>query len=276
MEVKVYVNAIRRAARYIRSRAPQARMRAGLVLGSGLAHAAPRMTQRILIPYRDIPGFPRTTVSGHQGNLVLGDCSGQGIAAMLGRFHYYEGHSMESIAFPVRVLEYMGLKTLVLTSAVGSMRRNLVPGRIAVIRDHINFMGRNPLRAFHEEEFGDMFPDLLDAYDPGLRRLALKVCRRHGMAAREGVYLATGGPSYETPAEIRAFRKWGADVVGMSVVPEAIAARQMGLKVLALGWVANMASGMTHRALRHPDVLTQGDKISSKLRSILETILKGL
>ena len=181
---------------------------------------------------------------------------------------------MESIALPIRALEYLGLKTLIVTSAVGSMRAQIRPGHFTAISDHINLMGRNPLRAFHEEEFGTMFPDMNHAYDPALRKLAVAVCKKRGIKVHEGVYTAVGGPSYETPAEIRAFAKLGGDVVGMSVVPEVVVARQMGVKVLALSWISNFAAGMSNESLSHHDVLELGDKISKDLRIILDDILK--
>lgn len=246
------------------------------MLGSGLSGAVPQLSRAAIIPYTDIPGFARTTVSGHAGKLIAGRFGSLPVAVLQGRFHYYEGHSMESIALPIRALEYLGLKTLIVTSAVGSMRPDFKPGHIAVVKDHINLMGRNPLRAFHEEEFGDMFPDLLDMYDSSLRRLALSACRRRRFPAHEGVYVAVGGPSYETPAEVRAFRTLGGDVVGMSVVPEAIVARQMGIRVAALSWVANMAAGLPNSTLSHPDVLNMGQRVSSRLRLVLEAILKRI
>ncbi len=276
MEIKNYVGSIRKASDYVRSRAPGAKPKIGVILGSGLSKAVPHLERAVTIPYSDIPGYPRTTVAGHEGKLILGELGGRGVAIMQGRFHYYEGHSMESIALPVRVLEYLGLKTLVITAAVGSMREKIRPGDFTLISDHINLMGRNPLRAFHEEEFGEMFPDMSKAYEPALRKLALAVARKRKIPMHQGVYVAVGGPSYETPAEIRAFRSMGGDVVGMSVVPEVVVARQMDLKTLVLTWTSNMASGMKGAALSHPDVLALGDKVSHGLRAILEDLLKEL
>ncbi len=276
MEIQTYVNSIRRATDFIRGRCPSAKPGVAIILGSGLSAATPNLDKAEIIPYSQIPGFPRTTVSGHEGKLILGNLGRFQVAVMQGRFHYYEGHSMESIALPVRVLEYMGLKTLVITAAVGSMRPQIKPGHIVVVKDHINLMGRNPLRAFHEEEFGDMFPDMRDAYDPALRRIALAACRKQRLAAREGVYVAVGGPSYETPAEVRAFRSLGGDVVGMSVVPEVVVARQMGVRVLALSWISNLAAGLSKASLSHPDVLALGKQISQDLRALLDEILKKI
>jgi len=274
MEIQTYIHSIRRAVDFVRTRAPKARPEIGVILGSGLSKASPALSGAEVIPYSQIPGFPRTTVAGHEGKLTLGTVGRTGVAVMQGRFHYYEGHSMESIALPIRMLEYMGLKTLLITSAVGSMQLRVKPGQIVVIKDHMNFMGRNPLRAFHEEEFGDMFPDMNGAYDPALRKKAVQACRRYKIPVSEGVYTAVGGPSYETPAEVRAFQRLGGDVVGMSVVPEVVVARQMGVRVLALSWVANMASGLTKESLTHAEVLSMGESNSKRLRMILDDLLK--
>ncbi|MHB2025925.1 MAG: purine-nucleoside phosphorylase [Elusimicrobiota bacterium] len=276
MEIKTYVAGIRRASRFIRRRASWAKPQVGIILGSGLAGAVPNLENPVVIPYAEIPGFPRPTVAGHAGRLILGTYAGKQTAVLQGRFHYYEGRSMEDIALPARVLEYLGLKTIIVTAAVGSMKEKMRPGHLMVVNDHINLMGRNPLRGFHEEEFGDMFPDLTDAYDPKLRKLALSFCRKRRIITHEGVYVAVGGPSYETAAEIRAFQILGGDAVGMSVVPEVIVARQMGIRVLALAWISNMANGMKGAALSHPDVLDLGQKVSGGLRLVLQDIVAAL
>ncbi|MBI3550721.1 MAG: purine-nucleoside phosphorylase [Elusimicrobia bacterium] len=276
MNVRAYVNAIRASAKYLKSKAPGVNPKVAIILGSGLSGAVPRLRDPKIIPYASVPGFPRATVSGHAGKMILGRLGGVGVAVMQGRFHYYEGHAMEAITLPVRALEHLGLKTLVATAAVGSMRSRIKPGDIVVVKDHINMMGANPLRAFHEQEFGDMFPDMVDTYDPALRRLALSICRSHKVPAHEGVYTAVCGPSYETPAEIRAFRTLGGDVTGMSVVPEATVARQMGVRVCALAWISNMAAGMSKEALSHPDVLAMGEKVAARLRLVLESLLRKI
>ena len=276
MEIKTYVGSIRRAADYIRTRVPNAKPRVGIILGSGLGKAVPPLAGAETVSYGDIPGFPKPTVAGHAGKMIFGEYNKVPVVVMQGRFHYYEGHSMESIALPVRVMEYLGLKTLIVTAAVGSMRDPIRPGHLVVVKDHINFMGRNPLRAFHEEEFGTMFPDLSLCYDESLRKLAKSVCKKAKVPVHEGVYVACGGPSYETPAEIRAFRIMGGDVVGMSLVPEAIVARQMGLRTLGIAWSANMASGMKGATLSHPDVLALGERVSGNLREVLQGLIKQL
>ena len=274
MEIKTYIGAVRKAADYVKSKVPGFFPHAAIILGSGLAKAVPTLDKATIIPYSDIPGFPRTTVAGHMGKLILGQLHGKSVAVMQGRFHYYEGHSMENIALPLRMLEYLGLKTVFLTAAVGSVREEIKPGHFVAITDHINFMGRNPLRAFHEEEFGEMFPDLVNAYDADLRKKVMAICHKHKLPVHEGVYTAVCGPSYETPAEIRAFRVWGGDVVGMSVVPEVIPARQMGIKVTALTWISNMCSGMKGASLNHSEVLELGAKVSEGLRLVLNDFIK--
>jgi len=274
MEIKSYLAAVRKAADYVQSKVPGFSPHVGIILGSGLAKAVPALEQAATIPYGEIPGFPRTTVAGHMGQLICGRLHGKSVAVMQGRLHYYEGHAMEDIALPLRMLQRLGLKTVLLTAAVGSVREEFQPGHFVAVTDHINFMGSNPLRAFHEREFGEMFPDLGNAYDAGLRRQVVAICRQHKLPVHEGVYAAVSGPSYETPAEIRAFRVWGADVVGMSVVTEAIPARQMGVKVAAVSWISNMCSGMKGASLNHHEVLELGAKVSGGLRLVLDDFIK--
>jgi purine-nucleoside phosphorylase len=276
MKIKTYVTQIRRAAAAVRKAAPGFRPDVGFILGSGLAKAVPPLEKARTIPYNEIPDFPRTTVPGHEGKLILGRAAGKNVAVMQGRFHYYEGHAMEAIALPVRTLEYLGLKTSIVTAAVGSMRPEVKPGHFTVVTDHVNLMGRNPLRAFHEEEFGTMFPDMTRAYDPRLSKLILATCRRRKVPVHEGVYVAVGGPSYETPAEIRAFRAMGGDVVGMSVVPEVVPARQMGITVGAVVWTSNMAAGLPGSIQNHGDVLALGNKVSDDLRAVLSDLIKAV
>jgi purine-nucleoside phosphorylase len=274
METKAYIGAVRKAADYVKSKVPGFSPQIGIILGSGLAKAVPALEKSKVIAYSDIPGFPRTTVAGHMGKLICGRLHGKSVAVMQGRFHYYEGHSMEDIVLPLRMLESFGLKTVFLTAAVGSVRQEIKPGHFVAITDHINFMGHNPLRAFHEGEFGEMFPDLGNAYDADLRKKIVSICRKNKLPVHEGVYTAVCGPSYETPAEIRAFRIWGGDVVGMSVVPEVIPARQMGIKVAALTWISNMCSGMKGASLNHSEVLELGARVSEGLRLVLGDFIK--
>lgn len=273
MDAASYLKTIKRCASYLQGQTRFA-PKIAVIMGSGLGQAVPRLDDQRVVPYERIPGFPRPTVKGHAGRMILGRLGGRSIAVLQGRFHYYEGHPMEAITLPIRALSALGLETLVITAAVGSMHSRLKPGHLCAVTDHINFIPANPLRGFHQQPFGEMFPDLIDAYDPGLRRLALQVCRKVGVPASQGVYVAASGPSYETPAEIRAYKMMGADVVGMSVAPEVIVARQMGVRVLALSWVANWAAGLTKDALSHTDVLAMGKKVSARLRLVLEELLQ--
>ncbi|MBI4371996.1 MAG: purine-nucleoside phosphorylase [Elusimicrobia bacterium] len=271
-----YSARVRAAAAALRRKAPGFRPEVAVVLGSGLAGAVPSLDETTAISYRGIPGFPRPTVPGHEGRLILGRAVGRGVAVLQGRFHYYEGHAMEDIALPLRALRALGLETLIVTAAVGSLRKEAKPGHFVVVSDHINLMGANPLRGFHQKKYGTMFPSLLNAYDPALRRALLAACRRAGAPAREGVYAALSGPSYETPAEIRALRRLGADVVGMSVAPEVIPARQMGVRAAALAWVSNMAAGLPGSTQDHAEVLALGGRVSRNLRGVLSDFLRAL
>ncbi|MDE2291776.1 MAG: purine-nucleoside phosphorylase [Elusimicrobia bacterium] len=270
---------MRRAADLLRGKAHRA-PKAALVLGSGLGGSIPDLEDKVEVAYTDIPGFPRPTVSGHSGKLLMGTYRrAKGdlpVAVMQGRFNYYEGHPMSAITLPVRVLAALGVESLVLTSAVGSLQKDLRPGSLCVLKDHINFIGGNPLRGFHTAEFGDMFCDMGGAYTPELRAVALAACRKLKLPAREGVYVAAPGPSYETPAEVRAYGKLGGDVVGMSVVPEVIVARQCGLKVLGVSWISNMAAGIVKETLTHHDVLALGQRMAGRLKDLASALFEKL
>jgi len=276
MDPQSYLRDVDRAAEFIRSKAPWERVETALILGSGIGEAAPDLERAVTVPYEQIPGFPRPTVSGHKGNLVLGIRRGKGVAVLQGRFHYYEGHEMASVALPLRALHRLGLNTLVVTAAVGSLTASLKPGHLLILKDHINLMGSNPLRGFHTKEFGTMFPDMVGAYDPRLRQLALKACKKRRARCSEGVYVAVSGPSYETPAEILAFRMMGGDVVGMSIVPETVVARQLGIRVLGVAWVSNLGAGLSKEILAHTSVLIMGKQSASHIKGVLEQLLPSL
>ena len=264
--------AISEAARAIQGRSPL-RPAIGLVLGSGLGGFAQSLDQAVAIPYGEIEHFPTSTAIGHKGELLLGTSQGVPVAVMAGRVHYYEGYRPEEVVFPVRVLARMGVKALILTNAAGSVNVNYKPGELVVLDDHINLMGMNPLIGPNDEQLGPRFFDMTEAYDPVLRQIAEKACWKAGVTVRHGVYVAVAGPSYETPAEIRAFRTLGADVVGMSTVPEVIAARHLGLRVLAISCVTNMAAGVTKKKLDHLEVLEVGRKVQASLSDVLATII---
>jgi purine-nucleoside phosphorylase len=246
----------------------------GLVLGSGLGGFAQALDQPAAIRYGDIPHFPTSTAIGHKGELVLGTSGGVPVAVMAGRVHLYEGYRPEQVVFPVRVLARLGVKVLILTNAAGSVNVNYKPGELMVLSDHINLMGVNPLVGPNEDELGPRFFDMSEAYDPALREIAEKACWKAGVTVRHGVYIAVSGPSYETPAEIRAFRTLGADAVGMSTVPEVIAARHMGLRVLAISCITNQAAGVTKKKLDHLEVLEVGRKVQASLNDVLGRIIQ--
>jgi purine-nucleoside phosphorylase len=241
----------------------------GLVLGSGLGAFARSLERPTVIPYAEIPHFPRSTAIGHAGELVVGHSHGVPVAVMSGRPHFYEGHSPQAVVFPVRVLGRLGVKILVMTNAAGSVNVNYKPGELMVVEDHINLMGFNPLVGPNEESLGERFFDMSEAYDPALREIAEKACWKAGVTVRKGIYLAVSGPSYETPAEIRAYRAVGADAVGMSTVPEAIALRHAGVRVLGISTITNMAAGILPKPLVHEEVLQTTKRVADRFRRLL-------
>jgi purine-nucleoside phosphorylase len=246
--------------------------RVGIVLGSGLAPIADRVAGARVISYGEIPGFPEPTVEGNRGRAIVGLLGGVPVVIFQGRFHSYEGHPLSIVTLPVRVMAALGVRTLILTAAVGAIDARLRPGDLVCLSDHINMIGDNPLRGLGPD-FGPRFVDLSQAYDPGLRARAARAAARLGFALREGVYAAVHGPSYETPAEIRMLRTLGADVVGMSTVPEAIVARQAGLDVLAIALVTNAAAGVTGKPVRHEEVVEAGSRASDRLGALIEAII---
>lgn len=260
------------AAQVVLSRTPL-RPRIALVLGSGLGGFADELRDAASIPYPEIPSFPHSTAVGHAGKLVLGRVDGVPVAAMQGRVHLYEGYSAETVAFPLRVFFCMGIRAVVLTNAAGGINASYSQGALVAIHDHINLQGQNPLVGFNDERFGPRFPDMSDAYDADFRRIAGEEAGRTAITLFEGVYAGLLGPSYETPAEIRYLRTIGADLVGMSTVPEVIAARHMGLRVLAISCVTNMAAGVTAAKINHKEVLETGERVRGKLLALLRAVL---
>ena len=260
------------AVRFIQSKSAL-RPTIGLVLGSGLGAFARSLDRATAIPYGEIPRFPVSTAIGHSGELVVGYCQGVPVAVMSGRAHLYEGYTLQEVVFPVRVLARMGVKILILTNAAGSVNVNYKPGELMVISDHINFMGGNPMIGPNEDQLGLRFFDMSEAYDPRLREIAENACWKAGVTVRKGVYIAFSGPSYETPAEIRMSRALGADAVGMSTVPEVIAARHMGVRVLGISCITNMAAGVIKKPLDHREVLEVGEKVKAGLIDVLGRII---
>lgn len=264
------------AAELVSQAASGAEFDVALVLGSGLEQVAERLSSPVVVSYADIPHFPRTTVSGHAGRLVFGRLGGASVAVLQGRFHHYEGHPLDAVTFPVRVLQRLGVPRLILTAATGGIRDDLGPGTIASVSDHLNFLGANPLRGPNDDRFGTRFPDLTDVYSSDLRQVARQVAGNLGIPLPEAVYACMPGPCYETPAEVRMLRILGADVVGMSTVPEAIVARHGGLGVLALSVVANWAAGISPTPLSHAEVLEAGRALAGRLAELLEGICARL
>ena len=247
--------------------------RVACVLGSGLGGLADAVLDREVVAYERIPHFPKATVAGHQGNLILGRLGHVPVAFLQGRFHYYEGHTLDALTFPMRVLARLGVETVILTAATGGVNVEFRPGDLMVLSDHLNLMDGNPLRGPNDDRFGPRFPDMTRVYDPELRTHAIEEAVRLGLVLHEGVYAALSGPSYETPAEIRMLRTLGADVVGMSTVPEAIVARHCGLRVLAFALITNAAAGVTGEAITHEEVLAAGQEAGGRLGRIIEAVV---
>jgi purine-nucleoside phosphorylase len=256
--------------------------RVGIILGSGLGGFASQVADAVTIPYAEIPHFPQSTVAGHSGQLVLGTIGGIAVAVMQGRVHAYEGYSMEQVTFPMRVLGLLGVRTLIVTNAAGGVRADIPQGSLVVISDHINLTGRNAAAGPNDERFacvpgaGQRFFDMSTAYSPQLRKLAMAEAERQSIPLSEGVYLAVLGPSFETPAEIRAFRTLGADLVGMSTVHEVIVARHMGIEVLGLSLVTNMAAGVTGETIHHEDVMEIGRRVERQFTGLLTALVPQL
>ncbi len=263
------------AAKFLRARSPL-RPRIGLVLGSGLGAFADRFTNAMRVPYSKIPNFPHSTTVGHAGQLVIGRADGIPFAAMQGRVHLYEGCTAKDAAFPMRVFARMGVRAVILTNAAGGIRKDLSQGRLVTISDHINLQGVNPLTGPNDERFGPRFPDMSATYDREFREFAAQECRRLGIEACEGVYAALAGPSYETPAEIRYLRAIGADLVGMSTVPEVLAARHCGMRVLGISCVTNAAAGILDQPLDHAEVLATGARVKGQFIALLEAVLRRI
>jgi len=244
-----------------------------LVLGSGLGGFADSLTDAVRVPYAEIPSFPQSTAIGHAGRLVIGNAGSVPVAAMQGRVHLYEGYSAQEVTFPIRVFGRMGIRAVILTNAAGGINLSYSQGALVLIRDHINLQGANPLVGPNDDRFGVRFPDMTQAYARPYRAIAKEEAAKLGMTLHEGVYAALLGPSYETPAEIEYLRRIGADLVGMSTVFEVIAARHMGIKVLAISCVTNMAAGILDQPLSHQEVMETGERVKSSFEALLRAVL---
>lgn len=247
-----------------------------IVLGSGLGDFADTLLDAIATPYADLPHWPASGVVGHAGRLVVGTVAGRRVAALSGRAHYYEGHDLAAVVFGTRVMARLGVRQIVLTNAAGGINTSFRQGGLMIIDDHINLLGSNPLLGPNDERFGPRFPDMSEVYSARLRAVADEAAKARGVTVTHGVYLAVHGPSYETPAEIRFFRGIGADAVGMSTVPEAIAARHMGVEVLGISCITNMAAGVLPQPLQHDEVMETARRVRGSFIALLEGILERL
>lgn len=266
------IQALDQAVSFIRSKSSIQPL-TGVILGSGLGNVVDAIDIDASIPYSEIPGAKASTVVGHQGRLVIGHAHGHPVAAMQGRVHFYEGYEMDEVMFLARVLGRLGIRQMVVTNAAGGVNAAFTPGDLMLISDHINFMGMNPLRGPNVEELGVRFPDMSEAYSRKLIALAKEVAAEQGTAVKEGVYLALSGPTYETPAEIRAFRVLGADAVGMSTVPEVIAAAHMQIPVLGISCITNMAAGMLAQKLDHKEVMETTARVQKEFTALVLGVL---
>jgi purine-nucleoside phosphorylase len=259
------------------SRVIRARMAApaetALVLGSGLGGFADEFENAVRVPYRAIPGFVVSTAQGHAGTLVIGNVENVPVLAMQGRVHYYEGYSLEEVTFPIRAFKLLGIKNLILTNASGGIDVRLSQGGLMVISDHLNLMGVNPLTGVNDERFGPRFPDMTEVYSRALQELVVDEAKDLDIAIRRGIYAALSGPSYETPAEIHMLRSFEADAVGMSTVPEAIVARQMGINVLGISCITNMAAGISEQPINHEEVMETGERVRETFTKLLRRII---
>jgi purine-nucleoside phosphorylase len=273
MDSATYFERVEQAARDVKKRAGGGPPEVAIVLGSGLGDFANRLGDAVSIGYEQLPHWPASKVIGHEGRLVIGTLAGRRVAALSGRAHYYEGHDLQTVAFATRVMGRLGVKALILTNAAGGINVNLKPGTLMVMDDHINLLGSNPLIGPNEEQFGARFPDMSEVYSKRLRAIADEVARAQGLPIGHGIYVAVHGPSYETPAEIRFLRTIGADAVGMSTVPEAIAARHMGIEVLGISCITNAAAGVLPQPLNHDEVMEVARQVRGAFAALLEGII---
>lgn len=258
---------------YIREKICDFEPETGIILGSGLGDFADEF-ESIIIPYNEIPGFEKSNVQGHKGRLVFAGINGRKVIMMQGRYHFYEGYSMQTITYPVKIMKKLGVKTLIITNAAGAVKKESKPGDLMFITDHINFMGTNPLIGKNDDELGTRFPDMSSIYSKDLISQAENIANKLNISYKKGVYAATTGPSYETPAEIKMFGILGADAVGMSTVPEAITANYCGMKVLGISCLTNYAAGVTNNPLNHQEVIDTANKVKESFKNLLSEFIK--
>lgn len=273
LQQDVFDNA-KKAASYLENKGIE-NVEVGLILGSGLGELADEIENPIVIPYTEIPSFPVSTVAGHAGQLVYGTLGGKRVLALQGRFHYYEGYSMNEVTFPVRVMRFLGTESIIVTNAAGGVNKEFSPGDLMLITDHINSFGTNPLIGPNDEQFGVRFPDLTQAYDLDYQNIAKEVANELKLSLKEGVYYGVTGPTYETPAEVRMIQKVGGDAVGMSTIPEVIVARHAGMRVVGISCISNLAAGMGE-TLNHEDVIEVTTKIRSSFKQLIVNLLQKI
>ncbi len=269
---------LNRAADYLRNRISEVGVPTpsiGMILGSGLGVLGEEVENPLIIPYKDIPGFPVSTVADHAGQLVIGELEGKSVMVMQGRFHYYEGYTMAEAAFPIPVMKLLGMDKVLITNAAGGSNTTYKPGTLMLIRDHIKFVDDTPLRGLNLDELGPRFPDMTYAYPENLRNMAKQVAESQGTTLQEGVYMMFPGPTYETPAEVKLAQILGADAVGMSTVPEVIAANHCGMKVLGISCITNMAAGVMDQPLNHAEVLEVGAMVKEQFINLVRGITKA-
>jgi inosine/guanosine/xanthosine phosphorylase family protein len=275
-DANIYAQDVERGVAALKARFPAAFPKTALILGSGLGPLADTMSAPEDVSYADIPGFPVPSVDGHHGRLRIGGLAGHPLACMQGRLHAYEGHPAQALAVPIRILRRMGVERLVLTNASGGLSRDKPAGTLMIVSDHINLSGQNPLVGPNDPKIGPRFPDMSRAYDPELRAALLAAAARTGVAVTEGVYVYTLGPNFETPSEIRMFAALGANAVGMSTVPECLAAVHCGMKVVALSLITNLAAGLAAEQLTHHDTLSEAAKAYGRVERLLTDFFANL
>lgn len=266
---------LRQSAAYVREKIGNRSVDLGIVLGSGLGGLGDRIEDAVRIPYRDIPGFPVSTVPGHKGMLVCGTLEGRRVLCMQGRFHFYEGYEMDRVVYPIQTMKVLGVDQLLLTNAAGCVNTAWKPGDLMLITDHIKLIPQSPLRGPNPDELGPRFFDMTHAYDPKLQAYARATAKALGVTLREGVYMLFTGPNFETPAEVRAARILGADAAGMSTVPEAIAAAHMGMHTMGISCMTNMAAGILDQPLNHKEVLEVGNRVSATFEALVRALVRA-
>ncbi len=263
------------ALNYIKEKTGDFKPEIGIILGSGLGDFADNF-KSVSIPYKDIPGFESSQIQGHKGQLVFTELEGKKAVIMQGRYHFYEGYSMQTVTYPIKVMKKLGIKTLIITNAAGAVSGDYIPGELMIITDHINFMGTNPLIGKNDDSLGTRFPDMSEIYNKDLIEKAVDIAEKLKINYQKGVYVGTTGPSYETPSEINMFRRWGANAVGMSTVPEAIVANYCGIKVLGISCLTNYAAGVTDVPLNHQEVIDTAEKVKESFKLLLLHFIKSL